>query len=413
MKYLLLIINILCIDNILSAQGFKGKLLNKQGAPVEYVNILLIQQVDSVFVEGTITDENGVFTFSKNLPNDKYLLKVSCIGYDEKYVPLQDSTHFYSIILNEKTAELAEITIKGHKRNIKKNDGGISVNIESGSLVNIGNAHDVLSHLPLLMAKNDGIYVIGKGKPLIYINNRVVTDESELQRLASSNIKKVDIITTPSSEYPSSIHCVIKIHTIPSKGTGFEANLQASITMKERMSEYINGDFRYSHYGLTFYCGGDFLDNLSDYERNTSYITTTNINSYNGSVKNNRTNTHATGGFYFDREKLSMGVKYEYAISPYHKEWKILEVKDGNTLYNTNDLSNKDSHNHYVNAYCNTQLFNCASEFNIDYNNGSYKDLTSIGESNKPLPITYTSEGSYRLFATKLKMSRKLFHKKT
>ena len=74
----------------------------------------------------------------------------------------------------------------------------------------LGNGLDVLSHLPFIINKNGNISVLGKGKPLIFINNRLVRNLSELNQINSSDIKRVEIITNPGAEYDATIKCCDK-----------------------------------------------------------------------------------------------------------------------------------------------------------------------------------------------------------
>ena len=53
--------------------------------------------------------------------------------------------------------------------------------------------------------------VLGKGVPLIYINNRKVRNLDELDRLNSENIKQVELITNPGAEYGASVGAVPEI----------------------------------------------------------------------------------------------------------------------------------------------------------------------------------------------------------
>ena len=54
-----------------------------------------------------------------------------------------------------------------------------------------------LKKLGGVIQKNDGIEVFGKGAPVIYINGRLVRDNSELELLNSSDIKSADVVQNP------------------------------------------------------------------------------------------------------------------------------------------------------------------------------------------------------------------------
>ncbi|WP_410490233.1 carboxypeptidase-like regulatory domain-containing protein [Bacteroides cellulosilyticus] len=45
----------------LSVQNVTGKLLDEQGNPLPYANIVMLSLPDSAFVAGTVSDDNGAF----------------------------------------------------------------------------------------------------------------------------------------------------------------------------------------------------------------------------------------------------------------------------------------------------------------------------------------------------------------
>ena len=65
---------------------------------------------------------------------------------------------------------------------------------------------NVAELLPGVLKRPDGtLEVLGKGTPLIYINNREVRHLDELDRLSAENIKQVELITNPSAEYGAAV----------------------------------------------------------------------------------------------------------------------------------------------------------------------------------------------------------------
>ena len=93
--------------------------------------------------------------------------------------------------------ELGEVVVKAHLPQYKKTHEGLLTNVAGTVLGKMGTAEDVLKHVPSIVKKKDGYEVVGKGTPIIYINNKQVRDSRELQRLKSDAIKNVEIITSP------------------------------------------------------------------------------------------------------------------------------------------------------------------------------------------------------------------------
>lgn len=96
---------------------------------------------------------------------------------------------------------LQKIVVKGHRQPFRMTSEGLVAQVEGTSLEKMGSAEDVLKHLPRVMQKNGEIEVLGKGKPLIYIDNKKIKGTVDLDRLSSSDIKHVEVITEPGAEY--------------------------------------------------------------------------------------------------------------------------------------------------------------------------------------------------------------------
>lgn len=411
MKVFLLIIVFVFDICSLKAQILKGKVLDSNNVPIEYASVLLQQRKDSSFVKGTISNEKGVFSLSYIGSIKDYILKISYLGYKPQTFSLSSDTASNIYKLNPSTVMLGDVVIKGQRKSIRKIKGGICVCISDSYLKNVGNALDILGHLPLVVNNNDEILIMGKGKPLIYIDNRLVNNKGEVERLYSKDINKIDIINTPGSEYPASAKAVIKIYTSKAKTNGLSIDLQTSITRKERYSEYLNGNIKYQINSLNFFLNGDILNNKGDYTRKTYYIASI-PSSYIGKVRNGKREANFSTGLNFDWNKyLSFGVRYERSATPYGTEYKKLSVNDENVLYVSMDTTNRKSNNHYLNAYATGLLYSLSYELNVDYNKGSFSSLSGINESNKNHPIKYESNDSYEQMAAKLKLSTPLIGK--
>lgn len=391
---------------MLQAQCIKGYVFDESNTPIEYANALLILQSDSSFVEGTITDTNGYFTFSNRSDTEEYILKVSYVSYKDKYIKIHNDFKIDSIILHPNNVKLDGVIVRGNKKIVSKKNYGISASIENSYLSHTGNANDVLAHLPLFVEKEDGIELLGKGKPVIYIDNRLVKDESELERLTSNSIKQIDIITKPGSEYSSSVKAVVKINTIRTRNREIEMNVQSYVNIRDRASEYIGGELRYNYNGLNVFINGDFLDNRRDYERRTAYTTKQSETSYIGDVSSNGQKAHVSGGISYDWKRHSLGVRYEYARDPSNKEQQNLNVNARNLIYTTNSKFQNKSKSQYINAYYNGKIAAWLTEFNFDYSRGIFDKLSNINESHKTNPIIYTTKDSYNLLAAQWKFNR-------
>lgn len=150
------------------------------------------------------------------------------------------------------TLMLREIVVKAFPKTTKLTGDGIKVQIKGTYLANTGTAIEVLGKMPFVTKSGSGIEVLGKGTPLIYINGRQVRDMSELDRLASTQIKSVDVITNPGARYASTVNSVIKITTVAPVGEGFSFNDRTTIGYKRYayLFEQVNLNWRKKGFDL-------------------------------------------------------------------------------------------------------------------------------------------------------------------
>ncbi|MFT6322423.1 MAG: hypothetical protein ACJAT4_003360 [Granulosicoccus sp.] len=82
------------INSINSQNDYTGKVVDPNNLPIEFANIIAMSLPDSSFIEGTTTDENGMFKLSKN--NKIKFLEISYVGYDNSFVLIQSDQLNYS-----------------------------------------------------------------------------------------------------------------------------------------------------------------------------------------------------------------------------------------------------------------------------------------------------------------------------
>ena len=73
------------MDKNKKVEYIRGKVVNEQGQPIPYANVLVLHAGDSTFVNGCVTEDDGTFL----LPDpyaDHYLLRVTYVGYQSQTV---------------------------------------------------------------------------------------------------------------------------------------------------------------------------------------------------------------------------------------------------------------------------------------------------------------------------------------
>ena len=89
-------------------QDWGGRVIDEKGEPMPYVNVILLSLPDSVFVQGGMTYEQGVFKIVTDV--NEGLFKVTSVGDETLYIKAgQDLT----IQMKEDTQLLKEVVVKG------------------------------------------------------------------------------------------------------------------------------------------------------------------------------------------------------------------------------------------------------------------------------------------------------------
>ena len=94
----------------LTAQGktqdWGGRVIDEKGEPMPYVNVVLLSLPDSAFVQGAMTDMDGVFKIVTDV--NEGLFKVTSVGYQTLYI---NAGQNLTIQMKEDTQLLNEVVV--------------------------------------------------------------------------------------------------------------------------------------------------------------------------------------------------------------------------------------------------------------------------------------------------------------
>lgn len=256
----------MCLMVIAStAQNISGRVIDEQVKPMPFANVVLVSRADSAFIAGTMTKDDGTFSISTDIQDG--LLKVTSVGYTTKYLDARTG-NVGDIQMQPDTKELGEVVVKGERPQYKMTTGGMTVDIQNSLLKDVGTADDVLSMLPQVQGGDGNFTVFAKGTPEIYINNKKVQNARELKRLKSTDIKSVDVITSPGAKYNAEVGAVIRIKTKKRQGDGISMEASSQVKYNEKWTTYDDATVKYRTGGLEVF-GNMMINNDNHSEDNT------------------------------------------------------------------------------------------------------------------------------------------------
>ena len=248
-----------------SAKGkcdWKGKVVDAKGEPVAYANVAVLSRADSTMVCGAVTEEDGTFNIVTTETDG--IMMVAMLGYQTQYITPEDGM---VITLLDDTAMLQAASVQAILPKTKLSGEGLQTSVRGSVLENVGSANDVLAKTPGLIKGQNGLEVVGKGAPLVYINGRKVTDPMELNRLQSNEIQSVEVITNPGAQYDATVRAVVRIRTIKRQGDGFGFNLNASDAQSLRWAK---GNDPFGTINVNYRTGGVDIFAGASYNRETA-----------------------------------------------------------------------------------------------------------------------------------------------
>ena len=265
----IVLLSMICLVAITStAQSISGCVIDEQAQPMPFANVVLVNRADSAFIAGTVTKDDGTFSISTDIQDG--LLKVTSVGYTTKYLDARTG-NVGDIQMQPDTKELGEVVVKGERPQYKMTTGGMTVDIQNSLLKDVGTADDVLSMLPQVQGGDGNFTVFAKGTPEIYINNKKVQNAHELKRLKSTDIKSVDVITSPGAKYNAEVGAVIRIKTKKRQDDGISMEASSQVKYNEKWTTYDDATVKYRTGGLEVF--GNMMINNDNYSEDNTLTT--------------------------------------------------------------------------------------------------------------------------------------------
>jgi len=215
-------------------QDIKGVIVNEKNEPIEYASVIAYSLPDTVFITGTQTDSLGKFCFKRI--DEKFVLKITRLGYTDKFVNADGSTF---IVMKENIVTLKDVTVNGQRHLLKQEKNEISANVAGTLLENEMSLTSLLGKMPGLYVDGDVLKTFSAGRIIYYINNKEVLSNVELKVLDIKNINSIKIRHTPGAQHSADASVIINIITKKQKG-GFSMRFESYERMNQRFTHENN-----------------------------------------------------------------------------------------------------------------------------------------------------------------------------
>ncbi|MEX8546100.1 MAG: TonB-dependent receptor [Mucilaginibacter sp.] len=327
MKYILLFATVFILSFSARAQnaaGGKGRISGKitdatTKAPVDYATVTIFKQGTTTVVNGATSDPKGNFVID-NLPFGEYQVTVDFIGYTRfslEHVVLgstKTSVVLNNIAIASATKQLKGVEIVGRASTVENRIDKMVYNPGNDLTAQGGVATDVLKKVPMVTVDIDGnVELQGNANVRFLINGKPssifgASLADALQSIPASQIKSIEVITSPGAKYDASgTGGIINIILKDSKVQGFNGTVNTSIgTRLENGSLNLNA--RKGNFGVSAFFSG-----------NAQLYTTTNSINDKQSYSNTRDTTihlAQNGSNRFTRSGYQSGLSFNWSITP-------------------------------------------------------------------------------------------------
>jgi len=321
--------------------------------PMQYVNVVLLNDSDSTLVGGTVTDDEGEFEFL-DVESKQYRIKISFIGFEDvemSYLAPPGEHEIGIIPIKRSAILLDEVEVSGEKSILQSTVDkkvytvGKDITSESGSVSDIlqnvpSVSVDLNGKISLRGTSNITFLINGRPSPLFRRNAAQV-----LQQMSASTIDRIEVITNPSAKYnPEGAGGIINIVQKKDSEQGVNGEIIANVGNQKRYNTTLILNY-----------GTDKLNTFGSYSLRHPSVTTI--------FSDKRTTKDSTSGeslSYYNEsgstESDPLGHVFNVGLTYQIDDWNLAEISGNYFLQNslhegTSDINEVDNQNQPINQF--------------------------------------------------------------
>ncbi|WP_196889258.1 TonB-dependent receptor [Aureivirga sp. CE67] len=321
-----------------SQYRISGNIENSQGNPMDYAEVVLKHQ-NTGELKNTISDFEGFFEL-ENLKKGKYQLTIFYFSekIHEQELLIDSNLDLKKLQLkSEINLEAVDITSKPKLK--KKLGKYVLTNISASKFSKNKSTFEFLNTVPILETShnNSSLKIRNRGDATILINGKNVGSNdvalNMIKSIPASEIKRIEIIKNPGSEYSAS-----------------NKNGIINVILKGKDYEGLKGSVSLSSY-QSFYNSQQFRSFLS-YAKNKIYLTS-GVALRNSKSRLDAINSYKNYEANLETEILNSEINKEKRINPYlNFEYQFSKEEQIGVQFNA-VFSDKNSKNHTENIFRN------------------------------------------------------------
>lgn len=226
----------------------RGRILDDKKQPVEFANIAIYLQGETVPVKGTVADEKGQFII-EGIKNGEYTVRISYIGYQQQerkasLTAANDDCNLRTITLAEDSEVLKEVNVTAQKAAMRLEVDKKVFDVAS-QITSVGlSASEALENIPSVEVDQEGnISLRGSSSVTVWINGKAqgLTSDNRgdiLQQMPAESIERIEVITNPSSKYSSEGSAgIINIILKRDRKPGYYGGVQLNVAKQQRVDD--------------------------------------------------------------------------------------------------------------------------------------------------------------------------------
>ncbi len=200
---MLLVLAVFFVRATINAQVIQGRIIGADSCAVDGATVVL-QSVDSTFVEASITDSKGIFTFNRQM--ESFRLVIQHMLY-HTFENVYSHYQLGNIVLQPKDYALKEVVVRGERPLVKVEGGTLAYDIPQLTADKlVTNAYEAIRKVPGIIEQKGILTLAGAGAVHLILNGRPSSMSYEqivalLKNTPVSRLEQVEVMYTTPPKY--------------------------------------------------------------------------------------------------------------------------------------------------------------------------------------------------------------------